>query len=151
MADLTRVQQALQSVAASSGARDLNARANGDLIEIHGTVHSLAEKQNVMRAITQAAGDVGIRNMLQVATDTGHPQQQSNQLGRGGPAIGLTHASETSTGMRTHRVAKGETLSHIAQHYYGKASEYNRIFEANRDQLKDPDKIREGMELKIPT
>lgn len=146
MADLQRVQQALQSVSASTGAR-LNARANGDLVEIHGTVRSLAEKQNVMRAITQAAGDVGIKNMIEVASDSG--QQPISQLGRGGPAIGLSHASDT--GARTHKVAKGETLSHIAQRYYGKASEYNRIFEANRDQLKDPDKIREGMDLKIPT
>jgi nucleoid-associated protein YgaU len=151
MADLQRVQQAVQNISASTGAR-LNARANGDLVEIHGTVRSLAEKQSVMRQITQAVGDMGIRNMLQVATDSGQqpPQPLSNALGRGGPAIGLTQAFETSAG-RTHKVAKGETLSHIAQRYYGKASEFNRIFEANRDQLKDPDKVREGMELKIPT
>ncbi len=52
---------------------------------------------------------------------------------------------------RTHTVAKGETLSEIAQQVYGKASDYKRIFEANRDQLSDPDKIRVGQVLKIPT
>ena len=147
MADLAKVQQALQSAASSTGARDLSARAVGDLVEVHGTVRTIAEKQSVMRAITAAAGDVGIKNLIQVEADSG---QRQNQLGRGGPAIGLSHASETSNNNRMHKVAKGETLSHIAQHYYGKASDYNRIFEANRDQLKDPDKIREGMELKIP-
>jgi nucleoid-associated protein YgaU len=152
MADLQRVQQAIQSISASTGAR-LNARANGDLVEIHGTVRSIAEKQHVMRAITQAVGDIVIKNMIQVATDSGRPPQQqpatASQPGRGGPAIGMTSATEIPA-TRTHKVAKGETLSHIAQRYFGKASEYNRIFEANRDQLKDPDKIREGMELKIP-
>ena len=147
MADLGKVQQALQSAASSTGARDLSARAVGDLVEIHGTVRTIAEKQSVMRAITAAAGDVGIKNLIQVDSDSG---QQQSQLGRGGPAIGLSHASEPGINNRMHKVAKGETLSHIAQHYYGKASDYNRIFEANRDQLKDPDKIREGMELKIP-
>lgn len=147
MADLNKVQQAVQSVAASSGAR-LNARASGNLIEITGTVRSLAEKQNVMRSITDKVGDAGIKNLIEVASDSG-PQKQ--QLGRGGPALGVTQASErTSPGGRTHRVAKGETLSHIAQKYYGKASDHQRIFEANRDQLNDPDKIREGMDLKIP-
>lgn len=152
MADLTRVQQAVQSLAASTGVRDLNARSNGDLIEIHGTVRSIAEKQSVMRALTEKVGDLGIRNLLQVATEH---QQSSSQLGmgnlgRGGPAIGVTHAKEGTGQVRTHKVAKGETLSHIAQRYYGKATEFDRIFDANRDQLKDPDKIREGMELKIP-
>lgn len=145
MADLQKVQQVVQSLSTTSGAQNLNARANGDMVELHGTVRSIAEKQNIMRAVTQAAGDLGIINKITVVTDRGEP----GQLGRGGPAIGLTSASEKPSG-RTHKVAKGETLSHIAQRYYGKASEYNRIFEANRDQLKDPDKIREGMELKIP-
>jgi LysM repeat protein len=156
MADLTRVQQAVQSLAATTGVRDLNARANGELIEIHGTVRSIAEKQSVMRAITEKVGDMGIRNLLQVAADTGAQPQPSSQLGmgslgRGGPAIGVTHAAETSQQNRTHKVAKGETLSHLAQRYYGKASEFQKIFNANRDQLNDPDKVREGMELKIPT
>ena len=148
MADLTRVQQAVQGIAASSGVRDLNARANGDLIEIHGTVRSIAEKQNIMRSITEQVGDLGIRNLLQVSSDTGAGSSQLGNLGRGGPALGVTQANET--GQRTHKVAKGETLSHIAQRYYGKASEFQKIFDANRDQLKDPDKIREGMDLKIP-
>ena len=51
---------------------------------------------------------------------------------------------------RTHTVAKGETLSAIAKSVYGKASEYRRIFEANRDQLSDPDEIKPGQVLKIP-
>lgn len=150
MADLQKVQQVVQRLAATSGAQNLNARANGDMIELHGTVRSIAEKQNIMRAITQEAGDMGIINKIQVATDRGTQQPAANQLGRGGPALGVTTASEPQNANRTHKVAKGETLSHIAQRYFGRASEYNRIFEANRDQLSDPDKIREGMELKIP-
>jgi nucleoid-associated protein YgaU len=47
-------------------------------------------------------------------------------------------------------VVKGDTLSKIAKHFYGNANEYMRIFEANKDQLKDPDKIQIGQVLKIP-
>jgi LysM repeat protein len=52
---------------------------------------------------------------------------------------------------RTYTVEKGDTLSEIAKKFYGKASEYPKIFAANRDQLSDPDKIRPGQTLKIPT
>jgi len=49
-----------------------------------------------------------------------------------------------------HVVQKGDTLSKIAQHYYGDASLYPKIFEANRDVLKDPNLIRIGQKLRIP-
>ena len=50
----------------------------------------------------------------------------------------------------TYTVQKGDTLSKISKQYYGDPNKYNRIFEANRDQLKDPDKIVPGQVLKIP-
>ncbi len=49
-----------------------------------------------------------------------------------------------------HEVKKGETLSKIAQQYYGDASLYPKIFEANQDVLKNPDLIRVGQKLRIP-
>ena len=49
-----------------------------------------------------------------------------------------------------HTVIKGETLGKIAKHYYGKASKYKEIYEANTDILKNPDLIHPGQELKIP-
>ena len=49
-----------------------------------------------------------------------------------------------------HEVKGGETLSKIAQHYYGDASLYPKIFEANKDTLKDPNMIRVGQKLRIP-
>ena len=55
-----------------------------------------------------------------------------------------------STGARTYTVARGDTLSHIAKEHYGKASKWHAIFEANRDQIDDPDRIFPGQVLKIP-
>ena len=52
--------------------------------------------------------------------------------------------------MQTYTVQSGDTLSKISQHFYGRASDYQRIFEANRDQLRDPDKIQPGQVLRIP-
>ena len=47
-------------------------------------------------------------------------------------------------------VVAGDSLSKIARKFYGDANKYMKIFEANKDQLKDPDKIKVGMQLKIP-
>lgn len=70
------------------------------------------------------------------------------------PDFGNVQSSVTSTeeavGERQYTVQKGDTLSHIAQAHYGKASQWSRIFEANRDQLDDPDRIQPGQVLRIP-
>jgi nucleoid-associated protein YgaU len=49
-----------------------------------------------------------------------------------------------------HEVVKGDTLSKIAEKYYGDATLYPKIFEANRDILKDPNLIKVGQKLRIP-
>lgn len=50
----------------------------------------------------------------------------------------------------TYTVKPGDTLSKIAKEQLGNANSYTAIFEANRDQLSDPDKIKPGQVLKIP-
>lgn len=49
-----------------------------------------------------------------------------------------------------HTVQKGESLSKIAKHYYDDMMKYKLIFEANRDQLDNPDLIHPGQVLTIP-
>jgi nucleoid-associated protein YgaU len=49
-----------------------------------------------------------------------------------------------------HEVVSGDTLSKIAKKYYGDPSLYPKIFEANRDVLKNPDLIKVGQKLRIP-
>jgi len=49
-----------------------------------------------------------------------------------------------------HTVKSGESLSKIAKHYYGDAMKYKQIFEANTDQLKNPDVIHPDQVLVIP-
>ena len=47
-------------------------------------------------------------------------------------------------------VATGDSLSKIAKRFYGDGNRWQKIFDANRDQIKDPDLIRPGQKLKIP-
>jgi nucleoid-associated protein YgaU len=51
---------------------------------------------------------------------------------------------------RTYTVKAGDTLSKIAKEQLGDASAYPKIFEANRNVLTDPDKIKPGQILVIP-
>jgi nucleoid-associated protein YgaU len=50
----------------------------------------------------------------------------------------------------TYEVQSGDSLSKIAKRVYGHGNEWKRIFEANTDILKDPDKIYPGQKLRIP-
>ena len=90
---------------------------------------------------------------------TVRPQPQQQQAGAKvtspPPSPGVTPVSGSSqTGQgaaeKTYTVQKGDTLSEIAKQFYGNGNLYMKIFEANRDQLKDPDKIQIGQVLKIP-
>jgi nucleoid-associated protein YgaU len=60
-------------------------------------------------------------------------------------------SGNTPSASCTYQVQPGDTLSKIAKEFYGNANDYNRIFAANRDKLENPDKIRAGQELVIPS
>ena len=53
-------------------------------------------------------------------------------------------------GFAQHTVAGGDTLSSIAKKYYDNASKWPTIFEANRNQIHNPDVITVGQVLRIP-
>ena len=44
----------------------------------------------------------------------------------------------------------GDSLSKIAKHVYGDASQWHRIYDANKDKIKNPDLIYPGQEFTIP-
>jgi nucleoid-associated protein YgaU len=51
---------------------------------------------------------------------------------------------------RTYTVVKGDSLSKIAKQFYGNASQWKKIYEANKDTIKNPDLIYPGQTFKIP-
>ncbi|WP_024892119.1 LysM peptidoglycan-binding domain-containing protein [Luteimonas huabeiensis] len=67
-----------------------------------------------------------------------------------GGVKGSVQSTEATSGARSHTVAKGENLSAISKQYYGSPNHWKDIFEANRDQLDDPDLIQPGQVLRIP-
>lgn len=64
--------------------------------------------------------------------------------------IKVTGGPAPAAAAKTYTVKAGDTLSAIAKAQLGSAGEYMKIFEANKDQLSDPDKIKPGQVLRIP-
>lgn len=60
-----------------------------------------------------------------------------------------TTAPAAGTG-KTYTVKSGDSLSRIAKQFYGDANKWHRIYEANRDKIKNPDLIHPGQEFTIP-
>jgi nucleoid-associated protein YgaU len=108
------------------------ATQEGDKLHFKGTVHSEEEKNQIWNAIkTVPDWRTDLNADIQVA-----PQPQ---------AVGTSGA-----GARTYTVKAGDTLSKIAKEHLGDANAYMKIFDANKDQLSDPDKIKPGQVLKLP-
>jgi len=105
----------------------------------NGTVNSVDEKNQIWNALKavgdwekEVVADIKVQAAAQPAPTTG--------------AQGATVASPTIT----YTVQSGDTLSGIAKKFLGNANDYMDIYNANRDQLSDPDKIKPGQVLKIP-
>jgi nucleoid-associated protein YgaU len=115
-----------------------NVNMEGDKLFVRAEVGSDQEKNRVWDAIKQVDpsysdlhGDIIVNPAL---------APKSAAAGAGG----------AGTEPRTYTVQEGDSLSKIAEKFYGNASAYNKIFEANRDKLSDPNKVRAGAELVIP-
>ena len=106
---------------------------------IQGSAPSEAIKNEVWNQIK--AADAQFNDLtcdLQVDSSLPQPQAAAAAAASGGGAG------------QTYTVKAGDTLSKIAKQFYGNANDYNKIFEANKDQLSNPDRINVGQELKIP-
>lgn len=103
---------------------DLSVKVDDDLATVSGKVSSQETREKVVLAIGNTAGIARVDDRLEV--------------------------SEPQPAAQFHTVVRGDTLSAIAKKYYGKASKYPVIFEANKPMLSDPDKIYPGQVLRIP-
>jgi nucleoid-associated protein YgaU len=107
----------------------------------NGTVSSDDEKNQIWNAIKtvpdwqkEVVADIRVNASAK-------PQGQTGAQGSAGTQ---------TPAMTTYTVQQGDTLSAIAKRFLGNANDYMDIFNANRDQLKDPDVIKPGQVLKIP-
>ena len=66
------------------------------------------------------------------------------------PDFSNVQSGGSSTATKIYVVKSGDSLSKIAKREYGDAGAWKAIFEANKDQIKDPNLIHPGQKLKIP-
>ena len=62
----------------------------------------------------------------------------------------VVRAQASAQATRRYTVQRGDTLSSIAQRFYGSAGDWNRLYAANRSVLRNPDMIFPGQVLTIP-
>jgi len=124
-----------QAINTAKGFRmDGSADERDGKLHFHGTVKSEAEKNAIWDAVkTVPSWREEVVADIHVAPGTASP-------GGAGAA----------TAAKTYTVKAGDTLSKIAREHLGNANAYMDIFNANKDQLSDPDKINPGQVLKIP-
>jgi nucleoid-associated protein YgaU len=131
-----QVEEAIKDVGATTpGVSGLSAEVRGKVITLKGSADSRQAADLVMQKIDQAVKAENIVNAIEVAKA---PEPEPEPVEQSAPEE------------RIYEVVAGDTLGAIAQKYYGKASEYMKIFEANRDILDNPDLIKVGQKLKIP-
>jgi LysM repeat protein len=113
---------------------------NGKLL-IRGKAPSEQSKNEIwnrIKAVDPSYADL----VADITVDSSLPQPQQASAGAGGQAAGASG--------RKYTVQSGDSLSKIAKQFYGDPNAYNKIFEANRNILNDPNKIFPGQELVIP-
>ncbi|GAA5007046.1 peptidoglycan-binding protein LysM [Acinetobacter puyangensis] len=98
--------------------------ATSDLATIKGEAQSQADREKAVLAVGNVDHVAKVDDQLTVAT----PEPES----------------------KFYTVKSGDNLSKIAKEVYGDANQYNKIFEANKPLLKDPDEIFPGQVLRIP-
>jgi nucleoid-associated protein YgaU len=117
-----------------------------------GKFHGNAEEREGKLYFKGTVATDAERNELWTAIKT-IPDWQSEVVAdiqvTGGPAAASGAGAGASA--RTYTVQAGDTLSKIAKEHLGNANAYMKIFDANKDQLTDPDKIKPGQVLKIPS
>jgi nucleoid-associated protein YgaU len=145
-----KVQNALESVRGSFPGSQINAQVKDEVVTLTGHTADVATKGRIMAAFNDAVETENTINQITVQNAPAQAAGASLGTPLGGNPGGVGGGSPAASQERFHDVVSGDTLSAMAKKYYGDASQYGRIFEANRDQLNDPDKIRVGQRLKVP-
>lgn len=133
---------------------------NGDTVVMEGTVRDQDTREKAVLIVGNVDGVARVDDRLRIAqagADFGGVAASSSTrpaTSAAGAGTTVAHSSPGSAGgdwsSKTYTVESGDTLSKIAKQFYGDAGQYQRIFEANKPMLKDPDEIYPGQVLRIP-
>ena len=116
------------------------------------SVLDLGEKLNVQNGdVKEENGKLHIKGTTKNQYEKNLLWDEIKRIGGENPTDILADIKVADTSIYAkHTVKSGDSLSKIAKHYYGNASKYNIIYEANKNILKSADLIHPGQELVIP-
>jgi nucleoid-associated protein YgaU len=100
------------------------------------------------------ADEGGVPQLSTAFSNSVRDAKGSASIGGGGGSIESSSRLEISSDSGlgpTHKVADGDTLAQLAQHYLGSADRWRELYEYNRDVLANPELLPIGAELRIPT
>jgi nucleoid-associated protein YgaU len=119
----------------------------GGKLEFKGAVATEEDKNEIWNAIkTIPTWQKDINADIRV---TGGSSSAASAPAAAKPAS-ASAATATAAAVKTYTVKAGDTLSKIAREHLGNGDAYMKIFELNKDQLHDPDKIQPGQVLRLP-
>jgi nucleoid-associated protein YgaU len=144
-----KTAEAVKSLRGSiKGLKSLDAVVEGKTVTLTGEADSIEAKGKAMGEFNKLVETENTINKIAVAKA---PVAVAPTPAAGAVLTGGAPAqSAAAAAAKVHVVEKGDTLGAIAKKYYGKAGAYMKIFEANKDILTDPDKIKPGQKLRIP-
>jgi nucleoid-associated protein YgaU len=95
---------------------------------------------------------MGIMDFIKKGKEAPAPEQKKAEPPKAQvpPQLPAQEKKEPSVQNEIYTVKQGDSLSKIAKRFYGKANLWNKIYEANKDQIKNPDLIQVGQKLVIP-
>ncbi len=115
-------------------------------------VLDLGEKLGVQNGnVVEEAGVLKVWGQTKDQYDKDQLWDKIKSIGGANPNDIVADITVANTSYYTkHTVAKGESLSLIAKHYFKDPMKYKQIFEANKDTIKNADLIHPGQEIIIP-
>ena len=109
----------------------------------------LAKRQEAEARASQAEGSLQAAR-AQVDMETTARQKAESQVAALQAELASVKQQLEQAKVRTYVVQSGDSLSKIAQQFYGDAKRWPDIYAANKDKIKDPNMIHPGQELRIP-
>jgi nucleoid-associated protein YgaU len=133
------------------GVTDLQVVFDDGIVNMGGTCDSVDAFQKVVLMAGNIKGVVDVyTSKLRVKASAGSAETAVATAAEGG-AEQQQFVPEGGPEVQYYIIKSGDTLSKIAKNFYGKASDYPRIFEANREVIEDPDLIFPGQKIRIPS
>lgn len=120
----------------------------GDTVIISGIGKYLSGAYYVKELTRQIGTDGYSHSATLIRTDFGSSLKSSNTSSSNAKEVSSSPSSKDAK--RTYTVKKGDCLWNISKQYYGEGQQYKTIYDANTNQIVDPNLIYPGQELVIP-